>query len=81
MYCYTAASVALGSVACDGYTDLCTRYNITTYPTVLTFTPDTLASPTHFSPSVGIIDSVHLVKLLDKNPDKKENTLVWGKTL
>ena len=80
-YYFSADSVALGGVACNAYTDLCTRYNITDYPTVLIFTPNTLGSPAYFPQSAGVIDSVRLQKLLNKKQVKKENTLVKSQTL
>jgi thioredoxin-related protein len=61
-------------VGCDEYTDLCTRFHITSFPTVLLFTPSTIDDPV---PLTGTLDSTHLLKALGQLSDESvENTLV-----
>lgn len=56
-----ALNVSLTTVGCDEYTELCTRFQVTDYPTVLIFTPSTLHSPV---PLTGPLDATHLLAAL-----------------
>ena len=70
----TALNTSLAVVGCDDYTDLCTRFHITSFPTVLLFTPPTIDDPV---PLTGTLDSTHLLKALGQSIDKPgENPLV-----
>ena len=61
-------------VGCDEYTDLCARFHITSFPTVLLFTPSTIGGPV---PLMGTLDSTHLLRALGQSSDESvENPLV-----
>lgn len=66
-----ALNVSLATVGCDEFTDLCTRFHITTYPTVLVFTPSTLHSP---EPLAGALDSSHLLAALGQSSAERDAT-------
>lgn len=57
----TALNASLAVVGCDEYTDLCTRFHITAFPTILLFTPPTIDNPVSLT---GTLDSTHLLKAL-----------------
>lgn len=63
----TALNSSLAVVGCDEYTDLCTRFHVTAFPTVLLFTPPTINDP---APLTGILDSTHLLKALAQSSDE-----------
>ena len=71
----TALNVSLATVGCDEFTELCTRLHVTTYPTVLLFTPSTLHSP---QPLTGTLDSIHLLAALGQlSTDHDDASLVY----
>ena len=69
-----AQSASVAIVYCDEYTDLCTRFHITSFPTVLLFTLPTIDDPL---PLTGTLDSSHLLKALYQSDDEPgDNPLV-----
>lgn len=74
LFFVTALNSSLAMVGCDEYTDLCARFHITSFPTVLLFTPPTIDDPVPF---MGTLDSTHLLKALGQSSDESvESPLV-----
>lgn len=76
-YSFSGQNVTFGAVGCEVYTTICARYGVTTFPTLLTFTPSTLDSPSS-PPSVGVLDSVRLLQALGQGEELEngDTTLV-----
>ena len=66
-------NVSLAVVGCENYTELCTRYGINTYPTVLLFTPSTVSNPT---PLPGILDPTQLLAAFSQTGEDERDPLV-----
>lgn len=49
---------------CADFTDLCSRYGVTTFPTALLFTPSTLHTPSPLTAKPSTLDSVHILNAL-----------------
>ena len=64
---YLALNVSLGVIGCDNYTEICFRYQIKAYPTVLLFTPSTINNPSLLT---GTLDSTQLLMVLGQYEDK-----------
>lgn len=67
LFLNSALNISLTVVGCDNYTELCSRYRIKSYPTVLVFTPSTINNP---MPLIGILDSTQLLAVLTQSEDK-----------
>lgn len=72
----TGQNVSLASLDCHAHTTLCYQYHVTVLPALLLFTPDTLDTPSPPPPSVGVLDSTHILRALGQSLEESGDGLV-----